>query len=227
MNGHDPKLHHTLDGTGSPVVFTHGFLNTADVWVGAVQELQGAVRSLRWDLRGHGQSEPAEPGHYGRDYALADLQRMIEVAGQPVVLVGHSLGGYLSLAYTILHPEAVAGLVLVAGGPGFRNPDSLAQWNTSIEALAAARPDLAPGMEVISMHVDAMVLDRLSEITAPAVTVVGERDEQFLASADVFDKYLDVRKRIVVPGTGHMVHTKRPEVVADAVRFLVNQIAGQ
>jgi pimeloyl-ACP methyl ester carboxylesterase len=31
----------------------------------------------------------------------------------------------------------------------------------------------------------------------------------------------------MLPDTGHMVHTKRPEVVADAVRFLVNQIAGQ
>jgi pimeloyl-ACP methyl ester carboxylesterase len=79
-------------------------------------------------------------------------------------------------------------------------------------------------MEVISMHVDAMVMDRLGEITVPVATVVGERDKQFVASADVFDKYLDVRRRTVVPDTGHMVHTKRPEVVAEAVRLLVGQL---
>ena len=36
------------------------------------------------------------------------------------MLVGHSLGGYLSLAHTLDHPDDVAALVLIATGPGFR-----------------------------------------------------------------------------------------------------------
>ena len=67
------------------------------------------------------------------------------------------------------------------------------------------------------MHVDAMVMDRLSEIAVPAAVVVGERDKRFLASADVFDRYLDVRLRAIVPDAGHMVHAKAPAAVADAL----------
>jgi pimeloyl-ACP methyl ester carboxylesterase len=52
------------------------------------------------------------------------------------------------------------------------------------------------------------------------VTLVGERDTRFLASADVFDKHLDVRRRITVPDAGHMLHAKQPAVVAEAVRLV-------
>lgn len=221
MTGHEIDLHHDVEGTGPPVVFTHGFLNTGDAWAGAVAALGGSVHSVRWDLRGHGGSEPARPGEYSRDHALADLRRMIDVVGRPAILVGHSLGGYLSLAYAILHPDEVAGLVMVAGGPGFRSMTSLERWNESIDVMAAARPELPPGMEVISKHVDAMVMDRLSEIKVPVAVVVGEKDRQFVASADVFDKYLNVVQRVVVPDIGHMVHVKCPDVVADAVRTVV------
>ncbi len=214
-------LHYDIAGDGFPVVFTTGWRNVGEVWGSAVDSLDGAARSLTWDLRGHGRSEVAPPGHYGRDYALDDLGRMIDVAGRPAVLVGHSLGGYLSLAEAILSPERVAGLVLVAAGPGFRSRDSLEQWNDSVVAMAAKADDVPEGMEEISMHVDSLVIDRLAEIDVPAIVVVGERDKRFLASADVFAKHLDVRERIVVPDAGHMVHAKHGDVVADAVRSML------
>lgn len=222
----DIHLHHDIAGAGVPVVFTHGWLNTGEVWSGVVAELGGAVRSLTWDLRGHGRSGVAPPGHYGRDHALADLSRMVEAAGRPAVLVGHSLGGYLSLAQAILSPDDVAGLVLVAAGPGFRSDDSREQWNANVREMAAARDDVPEGQVEITEHVDALVIDRLGEIAVPVITLVGERDKRFLASADVFDKHLDVRERVTVPGAGHMLHAKQPDVVARAVRTMSGLVAG-
>jgi pimeloyl-ACP methyl ester carboxylesterase len=218
-------LHHQVTGDGTPVVLTHGWLNTGDDWAGVVTELDGAVRALSWDLRGHGRSHAAPAGRYGRDHVLSDLDRMVDLAGVPAVLVGHSLGGYLSLAYAITRPERVAGLVLVAAGPGFRSRTSLEQWNEAVLAMAG-RADIPEGQEEITLHVDSMVMDRLGEITVPVATVVGERDRRFLASADVFDKYLDVRNRVIVPETGHMVHVKAPVVVADAIRLVQSSTAG-
>lgn len=221
----EPSLHHDVVGDGVPVVYTHGWLNTGDVWSGVVDALAGSVRSVTWDMRGHGRSEAAAPGLYTRDHALSDLGRILDVAGRPAILVGHSLGGYLSLAQAILRPDDVAALVLVAAGPGFRSPDSREQWNDSVRLMAAKAENLPEGMEEISMHVDSMVMDRLSEITAPAYTVVGERDKRFQASADVFDKYLDVKQRVQVPDAGHMVHAKQPVPVADAVRYMAELVS--
>ncbi len=223
--GAEPALHSEVTGEGVPVVYTHGWLNTGEIWAGAVAELHGAVRSVTWDLRGHGRSEAAAPGLYTREHALADLGRILDIAGRPAILVGHSLGGYLSLAQAILRPQDVAGLVLVAAGPGFRSPASREQWNDSVRVMAAEAENLPEGMEEISMHVDSMVMDRMSEITAPAYTIVGERDERFQASADVFDKHLDVKQRVQVAGAGHMVHAKQPASVADGVRFMADLVS--
>ncbi len=219
------RLHHTVTGEGPPVVLTHGWLNTGAVWDGVVEALGGTARTVTWDLRGHGSSDAAAPDAYERADALADLDRMVDVAGRgsPVVVGGHSLGGYLSLAYAILHPERVAGLVLVAAGPGFRSPTSREQWNASVAAMAADA-DIPEGQEQLTMHVDSVVIDRLAEITVPVVTVCGERDTRFLASMDVFDKHLPVRERIIVADAGHMVHAKRPVEVADAVRRLLAEL---
>jgi len=98
-----------ITGEGVPVVFTHGWLNTGEVWSGVIQALDGAVRSATWDMRGHGRSGAAKPGDYTRAHALADLGRVLDAVGRPAILVGHSLGGYLSLAQAILKPEDVAG----------------------------------------------------------------------------------------------------------------------
>lgn len=208
-----------FSGDGVPVVFTHGWLNSAEVWSGVTAELAGSVRSVAWDLRGHGRSEAAKPGDYTRAHALADLGRVLDTVGRPAILVGHSLGGYLSLAHAILSPQDVAALVLVGAGPGFRSDTSREQWNDMVRDMAA-KADIPEGMEEISMHTDAMVMDRLSEIQAPVYTVVGARDKRFLASADVFDKNLPVERRDEVPDAGHMVHVKVPAAVARAVRHM-------
>ncbi len=219
VEANPPELHIALAGDGVPVVFTHGWLNTGDVWNGAIEALDGAVRSATWDMRGHGRSGAAAPGDYTRAHALADLDRVLDAVGRPAILVGHSLGGYLSLAQAILKPDDVAALVLVGAGPGFRSDDSREKWNDMVRDMAT-KSDIPEGMEQISMHTDAMVMDRMTEITVPAYTVVGAKDKGFIASANVFDKNLNVVKRHEVPDMGHMVHVKAPAAVAEAVRVM-------
>ncbi len=206
------------DPAKSPIVFTHGWLDDHTAWDGVRHEI--ADRSTyAWDLRGHGGSDAPPPGEYGRDRALADLGSIVARLDPPVVLAGHSLGGYLSLAFTLLHPDAVAGLVLIASGPGFRNAEARQQWNKAVED-AAAKVDIPPGSEEISAHIDSWVIDELATITAPSVVVVGERDKRFQASMRVFEAKLNVVHAVVVPGAGHSVHRTHPEAVAAAIRQL-------
>jgi pimeloyl-ACP methyl ester carboxylesterase len=133
------------------------------------------------------------------------------------VLVGHSLGGYLSLAHTLDHPDDVAGLVLVATGPGFRKAEAREEWNASVRA-AAGKMDQAAGVEEISLHVDSHVIDPLADIACPVLVLLGERDRRFAASAALFERDLDVRATVVVPDQGHMVHLKAAAECATAIR---------
>lgn len=206
------------------MVFTHGWVDSRSAWDGVIDELGEAACSTSWDLRGHGDSEVPPPGQYTREHALGDLERVVTQAGTPCVLAGHSLGGYLSLAHALLHPEQVRGLVLIAAGPGFRKDEAREQWNETVEA-SATKLDLPEGSQEISKHVDSWVIDGLSEITAPVLVLVGEYDKRFQASAAVFEKSLDVRTSLVVADAGHSVHKKQPAAVAEAIRNFLSEIA--
>lgn len=216
-----PYLHVSDVGHGEPILFLHGWLNDQTIWAGVIAELADSHRCVAVDLRGHGASAAGLPGEYGRSYVLDDLRRVLDDADLgSATVVGHSLGGYLGLAMAIEDPGRVTGLGLVAAGPGFRNPETREQWNDSVRATAG-KSDLPEGQEEISMHVDAMVIDRLTEITVPVAVVVGERDKRFLASAAVFGKRLDVRGETVVPEAGHMVHLKKPAETAQGLRCIL------
>ncbi len=210
---------------GPPIIATTGWANDRSVWTPMVDDLSVDHAVTTWDLRGHGASAAAPPGEYTRAHALGDLAAVLDLAGRPAVLMGHSLGGFLSLAHAVNHPEDVAGLVLVATGPGFRKVEAREQWNESVRA-AAAGMDLPPGVEEISMHHDAHVIDHLAEVQAPVLVLLGERDVRFAASAALFQRDLDVHESVVVADMGHMVHVKAPAECAAAVRRFMAGLAG-
>ncbi len=88
------RLHITEWGTGSPVVFSHGWPLTADAWEDQMLFLAGhGFRCVAHDRRGHGRSDQPWQGHDMNTYAddLADVVRELDL--RDVVHVGHSTGG--------------------------------------------------------------------------------------------------------------------------------------
>ncbi len=211
----------SANGAIPPIVATHGWANDRSVWAPIVRELAGEPAVTTWDLRGHGESGIPLPGAYTRSHALADLaavrDKSVSTDGGPAVLMGHSLGGFLSLAHAVDRPDEVAGLVLVATGPGFRKAGARDQWNESVRE-SAVKIGVPPGSEEISMHFDSHVIDHLDEIQVPVLVLLGERDKRFAASASLFERDLNVRASVVVPDQGHMVHVKAPVECAAAIR---------
>ena len=211
----------SANGAIPPIVATHGWANDRSVWAPIVRELAGEPAMTTWDLRGHGESGIPLPGAYTRSHALADLaavrDKSVSTDGGPAVLMGHSLGGFLSLAHAVDRPDEVAGLVLVATGPGFRKAEARDQWNESVRE-SAVKIGVPPGSEEISMHFDSHVIDHLDEIQVPVLVLLGERDKRFAASASLFERDLNVRASVVVPDQGHMVHVKAPVECAAAIR---------
>ncbi|MDP6976113.1 MAG: alpha/beta hydrolase [Acidimicrobiales bacterium] len=219
-DGVEVAVEHLGTDSGNPtrrLVCTTGWANERSVWSALADDLAADHAVTTWDLRGHGDSGTPPPGNYSRQHALGDLAAVLDGAGRPAVLVGHSLGGYLSLAHTLDHPDDVAGLVLVATGPGFRKAEAREEWNASVRA-AAAKMDQAAGVEEISLHVDSHVIDHLADIACPVLVLLGERDRRFAASAALFERDLDVRATVVVPDQGHMVHLKAAAECAAAIR---------
>ena len=162
-------------GFGSTIVFTHGWTDNRNAWDGVITNLDDQARCIAWSIRGHGKSFAPPPGQYTRDHTLSDLKAVTDMSEKKVILAGHSLGGYLSLAHCLLYPEEVEALILVGAGPGFRKKESINQWNSSV-IESAKKLDLPEGSEATALHTDAWVIDGLSEIKVPTLVVVGEHD---------------------------------------------------
>jgi pimeloyl-ACP methyl ester carboxylesterase len=235
------ELHGEVTGQ-APALVTHGYGASRRMWDPNLPALARGRQVITWDLRGHGESDaPEEPSLYSHEHALADMAALLDVAAAPpAILIGMSLGGFLSLSFRLRHPERVRALVLVDTGPGFRSTRSRESWNAwagqradelearGLEALPGGREQhqakhvhgprgLAHAARGILTQRDASVFESLGEIAVPTLVVVGSEDQQFLAAAEVMEQRIPGAHRVVLPGAGHAANLDAPEEFNAAV----------
>jgi len=136
---------HHRPAPGAPprptVIFTCAYCTTHENWRGQVAKLIAAGHPVvLWDLRAHGDSEaPVGPAAYSIDHVVGDLLAVAEatIPDAPFVAAGLSFGGLASLHFQVRHPERVAALVLIASGPGFKNPEAATAWAAQVERTAS------------------------------------------------------------------------------------------
>lgn len=106
-----------VGGTGSTVVLLHGAGDSAATWSQVAPKLVAEHRLIALDLAGHGQSEPSS-GPIDVTMVLEAVEAALDqlAPGEPVTLVGNSLGGWVAMLVAHRHPERVAAVVCVNGG---------------------------------------------------------------------------------------------------------------
>ena len=111
------KVNFVRTGKGTPVILVHGLAASLHDWDDLLPELAASgYAGYALDLLGHGESEkPAKHSEYTVEAVFDHFCNWIEALrmDEPMILVGHSLGGGLSLLYALRYPERVCALVLV------------------------------------------------------------------------------------------------------------------
>jgi len=107
------KISYTDEGIGTAVLLLHGFLENKTMWNAFVPDLEKKNRVITLDLLGHGETECIGYVHVMEDQADMIYTLMLYLKIRKVVLVGHSMGGYIALAFAELYPEHVKGLLLL------------------------------------------------------------------------------------------------------------------
>ncbi len=104
--------------TAPPIVMLHGFGVSGHMFDEFAERMQDRYRLLAIDQRGHGDSDWSEDGDYSRDAFVSDVEGLRKALGlDRFILIGHSMGGLNSVAYTNAYPQHVRALVLVDVGP--------------------------------------------------------------------------------------------------------------
>ncbi|HEX3049382.1 MAG TPA: alpha/beta hydrolase [Aggregatilineaceae bacterium] len=111
------KLNYEERGTGLPVLLIHGFPFDHTIWRAQIDSLSDSYRIIAPDLRGHGQS-PVPNDPYLMDIMARDLVELLDTLGiDKAVWVGHSMGGYITMAALRDALDRILSVALVATHP--------------------------------------------------------------------------------------------------------------
>ena len=244
------NVYYEEHGSGYPVVFTHGYSSSTRMWRPQVEPLSERYRFVTWDIRGHGQTDsPEDQAAYSEALAVEDERALLQRLGiEQAVIGGLSLGGYLSLAFYLSHPELVRALILCDTGPGYRNPAAREQWNETAERRALAfeerglgalgrSPEVQASSEVhrsaaglaraargILAQFNSRVIEGLPAITVPTLIIVGERDTPFLNGCDYMANKIPGARKVVIPDAGHSSNIDQPEAFNRAVLNFLGEV---
>jgi CubicO group peptidase (beta-lactamase class C family) len=193
-------------------------------------------------IEGANTSTPvAQPHRVDQD--VDDLRKLLAVAREPgpYVLVPHSYGGLIALLYARLHPEDVAGLVMVDAASNLIGHEAsaleLAEWDASHQASYRAAPEAVEILDAIGRVEAAPVLPE-----RPAVVLSADKPWQsaapdahgktsggmitfaeWLAAQDLLAASLHAT-HLAKTHSGHNTYLYDPDLVVDAIRKVVNEV---
>lgn len=129
------KTHYTVKGKGRAIVLLHGFLENLDMWEDIKNNLCKTYRVVCIDLPGHGKSESCGYVH-SMEFMADVIHKVIKtLLLRKVYLVGHSMGGYASLAFLEKYESFVKGICLFHSSALADSQEKMQQRNKVIEIV--------------------------------------------------------------------------------------------
>jgi pimeloyl-ACP methyl ester carboxylesterase len=194
-----------------PLLLVHGGLDHARNWDWVARSLREHFHVYALDLRGHGNSAWAPGAMYSIAEYVLDLATLVDVlGGGPVSLIGHSMGGILTLLYAGLYPDRVRRVVAIEGlgFPAVHRihkpaPERMRAWMDSVRKLEDREQPGYPNLDAAVARMKE-ANPHLSEEVARHLTVHGTNWNADGSLSWKFDNY--VRP---LPPYGHQIEELR------------------
>lgn len=237
---------------GENILLIHGSVGSAKQWQAVATNLSKEHRVLTVDLPGHGRSNPC-PGQSIADYC-ADIKALVDTLGlQPLIMVGHSMGGAIALEYAINHGQDLLALGLLSTGAKLKvspylfeicEENNLQKMKTftakycfspihSLVKVQRWQEDWGfPNIDVI--HKDFLAcnsFDRMNDLGSingiPTLIICGKDDQMTPLK---YSKYMlnniGTAKLEVIPKTAHMTMIENAEQVSQLIANLIDDCQG-
>ena len=145
------RIHYTDSGKGSAIILLHGYLESSEVWNGFARKLASKYRVFAVDLPGSGLSDVYGEVHSMELMAMA-IKELVDSRGlKKVFLTGHSLGGYVTLAFLELFPDQLSGYCLFHSQPFPDSPATIDKRKREIEIVKVGKKNLMFPDNIIRM----------------------------------------------------------------------------
>jgi pimeloyl-ACP methyl ester carboxylesterase len=238
-------------GRGVPLVLIHGYPLDHTIWDEITPLLENDFDLILPDLRGFGESGLIEADSSILDFAsdIADLLTQLKI--KRAILAGHSMGGYVALAFGRAYPERVAGLGLISSQLRADTPEGkVGRYETARQVMdkgvgpvvEAMTPKLSAEPRVQAFVRELISKQRPLALSNALTAMAGRPDSTDLAQTFKFpvvvvhggaDALIPVERGRQVkallpnahyaelPNLGHMPMMENPQAVAEALRFFL------
>ena len=194
-----------------PLLLVHGGLDHARNWDWVARSLRERFHVYAMDLRGHGNSAWAPGALYSVAEHVFDLSTLVDTLGAaPISLIGHSLGGILTLVYSGLYPDRVRKVIAIEGLglPAAHRihkpaPDRMRAWMESVRQTEKPEPRTYPNLEAAVERMKE-ANPHLSEEVARHLTLHGTNWNADGSLSWKFDNYVRC-----LPPYGHDMNEQR------------------
>ncbi len=238
-------------GSGTPLVLIHGYPLDHTIWNPIVPLLENDSDLILPDLRGFGQSGTVHARTVLADMAadIAGLMDFLKI--HKAVIAGHSMGGYVALAFARAYPQRVHGLGLVASQANADPPEKKVgryQMAERVEAdgageVAESMPALLTAEADLQAALKQLILRQPPEGIAAALRAMADRPDSFdiLSTFDfpvaiihgLTDKIMPIERGremrvavkncslVEIEAVGHMPMMEAPQITAEALKTLL------
>lgn len=136
------RIHYKDEGEGITLILLHGYLESIEIWRDFTESLTEYFRVIRLDLPGHGMSELFEEVQTMEETARALKALADHLELKKFFLLGHSLGGYVTLSFLNLFPEYLTGFCLFHSHPLADTQQTIEKRKREIDFVQSGRKDL-------------------------------------------------------------------------------------
>jgi pimeloyl-ACP methyl ester carboxylesterase len=210
------------EGSGTPLLLLHGFPFDHTIWEQQANDLKSIGRIIMPDLRGHGKS-PAPEGAYSMDVMAQDVIMLLNRIGvYKAIWVGHSMGGYVTLAAWQLAPERFSGIGLIASNYLADSPEAQQRRYDLAEKVSKEGAEAAINPKVFKEGIppDAPQVQMINKIihSTPPAGIIGTL-QGMATRPDSTETLKSIRVPALVIGGEHdqLFKPEIPQTMADLI----------
>ena len=135
VNFQGAEIHFSIVGEGEATVLLHGFLESSEIWEEFLPEFSRYGKIVTIDLPGHGKSGCIGEVHSMELMAEAVFEILKTIGVKKANFIGHSMGGYVGLAFLEKHPEMVQDFMLLNSTPQADSEEKKEVRDRSVELV--------------------------------------------------------------------------------------------
>ncbi|MFP4059359.1 MAG: alpha/beta fold hydrolase [Bacteroidales bacterium] len=148
-----PQINFRARGEGIPLVLLHGYLESLDTWNDFAAKIEDRFRVITPDLPGHGKSEQMDEATI--EWMADAVDHVLDKAKEDrCIMIGHSMGGYVALAYAEKYAQKLMGLGLFHSTPFADTEEKKNNRQREIELVKAGKKQTLINTNIPKMYAD-------------------------------------------------------------------------